>query len=225
MRLNRLTVFSTLALSACLSHAVSVNEATTSLNERSISNAGVGIQSGRVSDNAALDNSANVIDENQNQDDKTEDSNQEEVEDNDKNGEDSVDDNENERGNENVDQNLDQNEGKNNDAENDDQNGLNNIGQFLNGSLGDSFNDILIDPNDIQGSLEQNILNLLLSMGICNFNLGSLGGLSLGNEVQLLLQLQQLQQLQALGIVNSFTVDQLIQREILSNTFNLSEFQ
>ncbi|KAJ2976967.1 hypothetical protein NUW58_g7954 [Xylaria curta] len=59
-------------------------------------------------------------------------------------------------------------------------------------------------------------------MGICNFNLNSLQGLGLGNQIQLLLQLQQLQQLQSLGLVNSFAVDQLIQREILSRTFNLN---
>ncbi|KAI1281103.1 hypothetical protein F5Y07DRAFT_412963 [Xylaria sp. FL0933] len=116
---------------------------------------------------------------------------------------------------ENQDQTQD-NAGQNNNNDN------NNIGQLLNGTLGDSFNDINIDPNDIEGSLGQNILDLLLSMGICNFDLGSLGGLGLGNEIQLLIQLQQLQQLQALGIVNSFTVDQLIQREILSQTFNLN---
>ncbi|KAI1356579.1 hypothetical protein F5Y01DRAFT_267752 [Xylaria sp. FL0043] len=115
----------------------------------------------------------------------------------------------------NQDQNQ-ENAGQNNNNDN------NNIGQLLNGTLGDSFNDINIDPNDIEGSLGQNILDLLLSMGICNFDLGSLGGLGLGNEIQLLIQLQQLQQLQALGIVNSFTVDQLIQREILSQTFNLN---
>ncbi|KAI0508352.1 hypothetical protein F5B22DRAFT_620916 [Xylaria bambusicola] len=231
MRLNGLTVFSTLALSACLSHAASVNEAATSL--RSISNAGVAIQSDRVSDNAVVDNSANVVEENENQDDEIDNNEEEEeeAEENDENGEENVDENENEGENENVDENLDQNDNKNNDnnndnnnddAENNNKDDLNNIGQFLNGSLGDGFNDILIDPNDIQGSLGQNILNLLLSMGICNFNIGSLGGLSLGNEIQLLLQLQQLQQLQALGIVNSFTIDQLIQREILSKTFNLN---
>ncbi|KAI0428295.1 hypothetical protein F5Y09DRAFT_291829 [Xylaria sp. FL1042] len=115
---------------------------------------------------------------------------------------------------------ADQNENQDNAGQNDDDN--NNLGQLLNGTLGDGFNDINIDPNDIQGSLGQNILDLLLSMGICNFDLSSLGGLGLGNEIQLLIQLQQLQQLQALGIVNSFTVDQLIQREILSQTFNLN---
>ncbi|KAJ8133506.1 hypothetical protein O1611_g115 [Lasiodiplodia mahajangana] len=96
-----------------------------------------------------------------------------------------------------------------------------NLGQIVNGDLGNGFEDINIDPNDIQGSLGQNILDLMLAMGICNFNLNSLQGLGLGNEIQLLLQLQQLQQLQALGIINSFAVDQLIQQEILSQTFNL----
>ncbi|KAI0486182.1 hypothetical protein F4859DRAFT_469407 [Xylaria cf. heliscus] len=113
-----------------------------------------------------------------------------------------------------------QNENQNNQNE-DEGNEVDNGNDVLNGNLGDSFKDINIDPNDIQGSLGQNILDLLLGMGICNFNLNSLSGLSLGNEIQLLLQLQQLQQLQALGLVNSFTVDQLIQREILSRTFNL----
>ncbi|KAI0104750.1 hypothetical protein GGR51DRAFT_218196 [Nemania sp. FL0031] len=96
-----------------------------------------------------------------------------------------------------------------------------NLGQIVNGDLGNSFDDINIDPNDIQGSLGQNILDLMLALGICNFNLNSLQGLGLGNEIQLLLQLQQLQQLQALGIINPFAVDQLIQQEILSQTFNL----
>ncbi|KAI0447957.1 hypothetical protein F4803DRAFT_571583 [Xylaria telfairii] len=110
-----------------------------------------------------------------------------------------------------------QNDGQENNVEN----GNGNLGN-LNGNLGDSFQDININPNDIQGSLGQNILDLLLRMGICNFNLNSLQGLGLGNQIQLLLQLQQLQQLQALGLVNSFAVDQLIQREILSRTFNLN---
>lgn len=114
-----------------------------------------------------------------------------------------------------------QNDGRENNVEN----GNENVGEILNGNLEDSFQDINIDPNDIQGSLGQNILDLLLAMGICNFNLNSLQGLGLGNEIQLLLQLQQLQQLQALGLVNSFAVDQLIQREILSRTFNLGKFQ
>lgn len=87
-------------------------------------------------------------------------------------------------------------------------------------------NDINIDPDDIQGSLGQNILDLMRALGICNFSFDSIEGLglSLGNEIQLLLQLQQLQQLQALGLVNSFAVDQLVQQEILSRNFNLSMY-
>lgn len=107
--------------------------------------------------------------------------------------------------------------------QNDGQNNDGSLDQNLNGELGSGFEDINIDPNDIQGSLGQNILDLMLALGICNFNLNSLQGLGLGNEIQLLLQLQQLQQLQALGIVNSFSVDQLIQQEILSQTFNLGK--
>jgi hypothetical protein len=109
--------------------------------------------------------------------------------------------------------------------QNDGQNGNENLDPNLNGDLGSGFEDINIDPNDIQGSLGQNILDLMLALGICNFNLNSLQGLGLGNEIQLLLQLQQLQQLQALGIINSFAVDQLIQQEILSQTFNLGKCQ
>ncbi|KAI0972589.1 hypothetical protein F4678DRAFT_478458 [Xylaria arbuscula] len=107
--------------------------------------------------------------------------------------------------------------------QNQDQNGSNNVGQSLNGTLGGGgSNNINIDPNDIQGSLGQNILDLLLSMGVSNFNLNSLGGLGIGDEIQLFLQLQQLQQLQSLGIINSATIDQLLQQEILSQNFNLS---
>ncbi|KAI1298964.1 hypothetical protein F5Y03DRAFT_397913 [Xylaria venustula] len=107
-------------------------------------------------------------------------------------------------------------------GQNQDQNGSNTVGQSLNGTLGDGGNNINVDPNDIQGSLGQNILDLLLSMGVSNFDLNSLGGLGVGDEIQLFIQLQQLQQLQALGIISSATVDQLIQQEILSQNFNLS---
>lgn len=226
MRLNGFTVFSTLALSTCLSHAASVNEAVVSLGNRDVLDTGVAIREEAI--NAA--NGVDVVDENEDIANEDENEGADEKENVGENEEGNVDENldeeNNENLNDNVDENVDQNEDKNNNNDNNDnQNDLNNVGQVLNGSLGDSFNDINIDPNDIQGSLGQNILNLLLSMGICNFNLNSLSGLNLGNEIQLLLQLQQLQQLQALGIVNSFTVDQLIQREILSNTFNLSEFR
>ncbi|KAI1736739.1 hypothetical protein F4680DRAFT_430832 [Xylaria scruposa] len=178
MKLYGLAVFSTLALSACLSRSVNDVEAT-AVGQGDAANVGAGVQAGVIANNSAVADGSNEDNQNENQDN--------------------------------------QNEGEENNLENDNE----NVDGILNGNLEDSFNDINIDPNDIQGSLGQNILDLLLAMGICNFNLNSLQGLSLGNEIQLLLQLQQLQQLQALGIVNSFAVDQLLQREILSRTFNL----
>ncbi|KAI0555321.1 hypothetical protein F4679DRAFT_163736 [Xylaria curta] len=179
MKVCGLAVFSTLALSACLSRSVNDAEAVTAVGQGDAANVGAEVQAGVIGNNSAVANGSNGDNQNENQDN--------------------------------------QNEGEENNVEN----GNENLDGVLNGKLEDSFNDISIDPNDIQGSLGQNILDLLLAMGICNFNLNSLQGLSLGNEIQLLLQLQQLQQLQALGIVNSFAVDQLIQREILSRTFNL----
>ncbi|TGJ80177.1 hypothetical protein E0Z10_g8574 [Xylaria hypoxylon] len=163
MQIKCFTLFSTLALSACVSRAAAENEAIVPIAQGGATNVTADIRNG-----SAIADGGNAADQNENED------------------------------------------------------GNNNLDQLLNGNLGNSFDDINIDPNDIQGSLGQNILDLLLSMGICNFNLNSLQGLSLGNEIQLLLQLQQLQQLQSLGVVNSFTVDQLIQREILSRTFNLN---
>ncbi|KAI1104120.1 hypothetical protein F4804DRAFT_207680 [Jackrogersella minutella] len=79
-----------------------------------------------------------------------------------------------------------------------------------------------IDQNNLQGSLQQNIGNMMLSLGVCNFNLGSISGIGINNQIQLLLQLQQLQQLQQLGLVNSVSVQQLIQQELLLNNFNLN---
>jgi hypothetical protein len=121
------------------------------------------------------------------------------------------------------DDNANQDQAQQQDDAGEDVDQNNNDNLDIDGALQNELNDINIDPNDIQGSLGQNILDLMLALGICNFNLNSISGLSLGNEIQLLLQLQQLQQLQALGIVNSFAVDQLIQQEILSRTFNLSK--
>ncbi|KAI0022542.1 hypothetical protein F4780DRAFT_180471 [Xylariomycetidae sp. FL0641] len=92
---------------------------------------------------------------------------------------------------------------------------LDNFDEGLDGEFG-------IDPNDVQGSIDQGIEDLMLSMGICDFDLGGIAGLGLGDELQLLLQLQQLAQLQQLGIVNSFAVDQLIQQELLLNNFSLN---
>ncbi|KAI0859536.1 hypothetical protein F4860DRAFT_525945 [Xylaria cubensis] len=182
MKIYGLAVFSTLALSACLSRSVNDAEAVTAVGQGDAADVDTAVQAGVIGNNSAVANGSNGDNQNENQDN--------------------------------------QNEGEENNVEDG-----SNVDGILNGNLEDSFNDINIDPNDIQGSLGQNILDLLLAMGICNFNLNSLQGLSLGNEIQLLLQLQQLQQLQALGIVNSFAVDQLIQREILSQTFNLGEAQ
>ncbi|GAW20048.1 hypothetical protein ANO14919_095420 [Xylariales sp. No.14919] len=182
MKINQITFFSTLALSACLSHAAVESQAVAAIGQGDVANGAVQVQGDVVRNNSTIADGADAVDQDENQD----------------------------------------NEADEDASRNDNNNNNDNLDQILNGSLGDSFNDINIDPNDIQGSLGQNILNLLLSMGICNFNLNSLRGLSLSNEIQLLLQLQQIQQLQALGIVNSFAVDQLIQREILSQTFNLN---
>ncbi|KAI0200045.1 hypothetical protein F4808DRAFT_175622 [Astrocystis sublimbata] len=114
----------------------------------------------------------------------------------------------------------DKDDDKKNDDDKKDDDNKERLGDLIDG-LGDSLKGIEIDPKDVRGSLAQSILDLMLAMGICNFNLGSLRGLNVGNEIQLLLQLQQLQQLQALGLINPFAVDQLIQREILSKSFNL----
>ncbi|KAI3329210.1 hypothetical protein HD806DRAFT_276205 [Xylariaceae sp. AK1471] len=182
MKFHGISVFSTLALTACLSGVVAEKEVAASAGKGdAAANVAPEVQGEIVGNNTAIANATDAVDQNDNQDK--------------------------------------QNNGK----ENANQNGNNeNANQKNNGNLENSFNDINIDPNDIQGSLGQNILDLMLALGICNFNLNSIQGLNLGNEIQLLLQLQQLQQLQALGIVNSFAVDQLIQQEILSQNFNLN---
>jgi hypothetical protein len=183
MKFHGISVFSTLALTACLSGAVAEKEAAASaVQGDAAANAAPEVQGEIVGNNTAITNATDAVDQNENQ------------------------------------------EKQNNGQENVNRIGNNaNIGQDVNGNLDNSFNDINIDPNDIQGSLGRNILDLMLALGICNFNLNSIQGLGLGSEIQLLLQLQQLQQLQALGIVNSFAVDQLIQQEILSRNFNLSK--
>lgn len=191
MKIYELVVFSTLALSACLPRAVVENEAVAAVGQGDAA----GVSTDAIGNNTAVADGANADDENDNKND---------------------DQGDNENNNE-----KDGDNDNNNDEKNDDQNENENLDQILNGELGNGFQDINIDPNDILGSLGQNIFDLLLAMGICNFNLNSLQGLGLGNQIQLLLQLQQLQQLQALGIVNSLTVDQLFQQEILSQTFNL----
>ncbi|KAI1381899.1 hypothetical protein F4677DRAFT_8315 [Hypoxylon crocopeplum] len=82
-----------------------------------------------------------------------------------------------------------------------------------------------IDDDNFEESLEQNIVELMLGLGICDFDFGSLGDIGLNSQVQLLLQLQQLAQLQQLGLVNSFSIEQLIQQELLLNNFNLNIFK
>lgn len=191
MKIYELAVLSTLALSACLPRAVVENEAVAAVGQGDAASVGTDV----IGNNTAVADGANGDNQNGNKNDG--------------------------QGNDENEDDADNNENNNNDDKNNGQNGNENLDQILNGELGNGFQDINIDPNDILGSLGQNIFDLLLGMGICNFNLNSLQGLGLGNQIQLLLQLQQLQQLQSLGIVNSFTVDQLIQREILSRTFNL----
>ncbi|RYP11587.1 hypothetical protein DL765_007687 [Monosporascus sp. GIB2] len=63
---------------------------------------------------------------------------------------------------------------------------------------------------------------LMFGLGVCSFNVDSLVGLGLDDQIQLVLQLQQLAQLEALGLVNAFAVDQLVQKEIFLSNFNLS---
>ncbi|KAI1079185.1 hypothetical protein F5B20DRAFT_184072 [Whalleya microplaca] len=113
---------------------------------------------------------------------------------------------------------------QNADEQNADEENQNNDQNIDEENLQDLENQAGIDinENDVQGSLQQNILELMLSMGVCNFNIGSIAGLGINSQVQLLLQLQQLAQLQQLGIVNAVSIDQLIQQEILLNNFNLN---
>ncbi|KAI0144309.1 hypothetical protein GGR57DRAFT_518059 [Xylariaceae sp. FL1272] len=88
-----------------------------------------------------------------------------------------------------------------------------------NGSVADGAGSV---QNIGQDNLEDAILQLMLSMGICNFNLNSIQNLGANNELQLLLQLQQLSQLEAIGAINPVVVDQLIQQEIIAQNFNLN---
>ncbi|KAI1767316.1 hypothetical protein GGR53DRAFT_140148 [Hypoxylon sp. FL1150] len=81
---------------------------------------------------------------------------------------------------------------------------------------------INIDQNNLEESLLQNLEVLMLGLGICNFNIDSLAGVGINDQVQLLLLLQQLAQLQQLDLVNSVSIEQLIQQELLLNNFNLN---
>jgi hypothetical protein len=103
---------------------------------------------------------------------------------------------------------------------------LANAGQASNssavaGDLQNELGNISLDPNNLQGSVLNNIEQLMLGMGVCNFDINSLSGLGLSQEIQLLLQLQQLQQLQALGIVNAATLQGFLQQELFVNNFSL----
>lgn len=83
--------------------------------------------------------------------------------------------------------------------------------------------DVNLDENDISGSLNQHVQDLMFLLGVCNFDINSLIGLGVNDQIQLILQLQQLQQLQALGLVDAFGVAQLVQQELFLNNFSLSE--
>ncbi|KAI0834067.1 hypothetical protein F5Y06DRAFT_177728 [Hypoxylon sp. FL0890] len=136
-------------------------------------------------------------------------------------------DNNNQDGEENAnDENADdqQNADEENQNQDDNQDNQDNQDENLQEELNDAENldGINIDENNLEDSLQQNIGNLMLSLGVCNFNLGSIGGIGIGNQIQLLLQLQQLAQLQQLGLVNSFSIEQLIQQELLLNNFHLN---
>ena len=82
--------------------------------------------------------------------------------------------------------------------------------------------DVQLDPNDISGSLNQHVQGLMFGLGVCNFDIASLVGLGVNDQIQLILQLQQLAQLQALGLVDSVSVAQIVQKELLLNNFRLS---
>ncbi|KAK6948380.1 hypothetical protein Daesc_010146 [Daldinia eschscholtzii] len=117
--------------------------------------------------------------------------------------------------NKNQDDNANENEDQNN---NNDQNLDENLDENLddNKDLEDK-----LDDNNIKDNLQQNIGKLMLLLGVCNFDLGSINGIGVGSQIQLLLQLQQLAQLQQLGLVNSSSIEQLLRQELLLNNFNL----
>lgn len=77
-----------------------------------------------------------------------------------------------------------------------------------------------LDPNNLQASLASNIGQLMLALGVCNFNVNSLRGLSIVQEVQLLNQVQQLAQLRALGVINPQVANQLLQPQNLIVNLN-----
>ncbi|KAI2782476.1 hypothetical protein F4815DRAFT_463383 [Daldinia loculata] len=194
-------LFTTLALIAYLPSILAV--------ERLAANQGAVavLSSGLATNGTAAGNGTEVVNSDQGEDNKdgtendAEDNNDQNNDNNDANDEESADDQ----------QNADEENKNQDDNEKDNQNDDQDLEENL-----DNANE-----NDIKGNLEQNIGNLMLSLGICDFNIGSIGGIGIGSQIQLLLQLQQLAQLQQLGLVNSFSIEQLIRQEILLNNFNL----
>ena len=77
-----------------------------------------------------------------------------------------------------------------------------------------------LDPNNLQASLANNIGQLMLALGVCNFDINSISGLNVVQEVQLLGQVQQLAQLRALGLINPQVANQLLQPQNLIVNLN-----
>ena len=88
--------------------------------------------------------------------------------------------------------------------------------EVINGTAGleQGRGNLQLDSNDLEGSVSNNINDLLLGVGICNFNVDALNQLNLAQEVQMLVQLQQLVQLEQLGLVSVNAIDALIQQEL-----------
>jgi hypothetical protein len=84
-----------------------------------------------------------------------------------------------------------------------------------------SIGNLNLDNNNLQSSLASNIAALMLELGICSFNANVLSGVSASQEIQLLSQMQQLAQLEALGLISSNSVQQLVQKELAANNFSL----
>lgn len=77
-----------------------------------------------------------------------------------------------------------------------------------------------LDPNNLQASLASNIGQLMLALGVCNFDVNIINGLNVVQEVQLLGQVQQLAQLRALGVINPQVANQLLQPQNLIVNLN-----
>ncbi|KAF3065371.1 hypothetical protein GL218_02029 [Daldinia childiae] len=202
-------LFTTLALIAYLPSILAVERLP--VNQRSVAV----LSSGLANNGTAAGNGSEVVNSDQGEENKDDagnnaEDNANEEENVDENGEQNDDANEEENADDQ--QNADEENKNQDDNEEDNQNDDENLDENL-----DNANE-----DDIKGNLQENIGNLMLSLGICNFNLGSISNIGVGNQIQLLLQLQQLAQLQQLGLVNSFSIEQLIQQELLLNNFNLN---